>query len=180
MAETTQGLPANLESLLHEIPGIRVTPKERRRIRADVGPDSLPALLELLKGRAGFLHLSAISCVDWPQTDEFELVYHVWSHEQKRMVSAHVTIPHEPGHFVSIYDIHAPAGFYERDIHEMFGIVFVGAPNLKPFILTSWHGPPPMLKSFDTLAHVEKTFDWVDYRPDWLQEVERKGGGIET
>lgn len=182
MSETELGgnrLPEAVDAILHEIPGIKVTPKEKRRTRIDVPRDSLPALLELLKGRLGFIHLSAISCVDWPETDEFELAYHVWSHDRKTMVSAHVTIPRDPGRFVSVYDIHKPAGFYERDIHEMFGVVFVGAPNLTPFILTDWAGPPPMLKSFDTKAYVNDTYSWVDYHPDWLKDIEEKGGGVE-
>ncbi len=175
-----KNLPSSLDIILHEIPGVRMTPKEGRRIRVDSSPDSLPALLELLKGRMGFMHLSAISCVDWPETDEFELIYHVWSYEQKSLVSAHVSISRDPGRFVSVYDIHTPAGFYERDIHEMFGVVFVGSPNLRKFILTSWDGPPPMLKSFDTLGYVNETYGWVDYQPDWLRDVEGKGGGIES
>ncbi|MCP5367708.1 MAG: NADH-quinone oxidoreductase subunit C [Hyphomicrobiales bacterium] len=173
-------VPAVLESVLHEIPGIQITPKEGSRVRVDVAPGALPAILELLKGQLGFMHLSAISCIDWPQTDEFELVYTVWSHEQKMTVSAHVTIPRDPGEYVSVYDIHTPAGFFERDIHEMFGVRFDGSPNLRKFILTSWNGPPPMLKSFDTLAYVEETFQWVDYRPEWLRDIEAKGGGIDS
>ncbi|HOV03406.1 MAG TPA: NADH-quinone oxidoreductase subunit C [Kaistiaceae bacterium] len=174
------GTPATIvDTIQHEIPGIKVTKQGERRLRIDVARDSLPALLELLKGRLGFIHLSAISCVDWPETDEFELVYHVWSYERKTLASAHITIPRNPGRFVSVYDIHTPAGFYERDIHEMFGVVFVGAPNLRPFILTSWGGPPPMLKSFNTREYVNQTYEWVDYQPDWLKDVEAKGGGVE-
>lgn len=49
---------------------------------------------------------------------------------------------------------------------------------MEKFILTEWHGPPPMLKSFDTDQYVRDTFDWKDYAPDWLQEIKAKGGGI--
>ncbi|MDM8563260.1 NADH-quinone oxidoreductase subunit C, partial [Candidatus Marithioploca araucensis] len=61
------------------------------------------------------------------------------------------------------YDIYSPAAFFERDIHEMFGVYFEGSPNMEPFILTEWEGPPPMLKSFSTLDYVEDTFKWQDY-----------------
>ncbi len=172
-------IPAKLNDVLHEMPGIKVRMMNERRVRVDLSPDTLPALLEILKGRLGYCHLSAISCVDWVQTDQFELVYHVWSHMLKTMVSAHIFISRQPGQFISVYDIHAPAGFFERDIHEMFGVHFEGAPNLNKFILTSWGGPPPMLKSFNTREYVEKTFDWVQYSPDWLKDIEAKGGGID-
>lgn len=178
MSETAN-IPARLDSVLHEVPGLKVRETSPRRLRVEVEPDRLPALLVLLKGRAGYLHLSAISCVDWPQTGQFELVYHVWSFELNTMISAHVFIPSEPGRFISVYDIHTPAGFFERDIHEMFGVHFEGAPNLNKFILTSWEGPPPMRKSFDTRKHVEATFEWREYEPSWLRDIEEKGGGVE-
>jgi NADH-quinone oxidoreductase subunit C len=179
MTASAHHVPAPLDHILHEMAGIKVSPKGERRVRVDLAADRLPTLLQLLKGRGGFLHLSAISCVDWPETDEFELVYHVWSYESRMLVSAHVLIARNPGRYVSVYDIHAPAGFFERDIHEMYGVHFEGAPNLNKFILTSWHGPPPMLKSFDTRAYVEETFTWRDYNPQWLVDIEAKGGGIE-
>ncbi|HFQ15778.1 MAG TPA: NADH-quinone oxidoreductase subunit C [Rhodobacteraceae bacterium] len=176
---STSSIPAPLDSILHELPGLKIKLTHERRVRVDLAPDSLPTLLELLKGRLGYLHLSAISCVHWEKSAEFELVYHVWSHELKTMVSAHIFIAADPGRYVSVYDIHTPAGFFERDIHEMYGVHFEGAPNLNKFILTSWNGPPPMLKSFNTRQYVEDSFGWVDYKPGWLKDIEKTGGGLE-
>lgn len=172
-------LPEPLRFVLREMPGMRVETQAPRWVRIYPEPDALPALLELLKGRGGYLHLSAISCVDWPETQEFELVYHLWSYEQKILVSAYTRIPQDPGHYVSVYDIHTPAGFFERDIHEMFGITFDGSPDMRPFILTEWHGPPPMRKSFSSIGYVQQTFAWQDYAPEWLREVQAQGGGLE-
>ena len=167
-----------LSIILGEVKEVRVSQRGPRRTRLDVAADALPALLELLKGRAGFVHLSAISCVDWPQDEEFELVYHLWSYELGLLVSAHTRIAREPGVYVSVYDIYHPAGFFERDIHEMYGVFFEGAPDMEKFILTEWDGPPPMRKEFDSEAWVNEHFDWQDYRPDWLIELEQQGGGV--
>ena len=46
------------------------------------------------------------------------------------------------------------AAFFERDIHEMYGLHFEGSPNMEKFILTEWDGPPPMRKEFDSEAFV--------------------------
>jgi len=174
----SQQLPEVLASVFREIPNLVFEEQTARRLRVKLRPDALPALLELLKGRAGYLHLSAISCVDWPETDEFELVYHLWSYEVKTLVSAHIYIPKKPGRYVSVYDIFTPAAFFERDIHEMFGLYFEGSLDMEPFILTEWYGPPPMLKSFSSLGYVEETFKWEQYSPNWLKEIEANGGGI--
>ena len=109
-----------LETLLSGVHDISVKSDDKRRIRLDVPPKELPALLELLKGRAGFLHLSAISCVDWMDENEFELVYHLWSYQISTLISAHIRIARDPGKYISIYDLYQPAAFFERDIHEMY------------------------------------------------------------
>jgi NADH-quinone oxidoreductase subunit C len=173
-------LSTSLEFLLQEIGGLRSRWTAPRRLRVDLQAETLPALIELLKGRAGFVHLSAISCVDWPVQNEFELVYQLWSYEAKVLVMAHIRIPRDPGVYLSVYDLYRPAAFFERDIHEMFGLFFEGSPDMGKFILTEWDGPPPMRKEFNGEAWVMDHFDWQDYQPDWLKDIEAKGGGITT
>ncbi len=174
----TQPLVRRLHEILHNLEDIRVEQKSARRTRVDIAADALPALLELIKGRAGFIHLSAISCVDWMDQDEFELVYHVWSYELNMLLSAHIRVARDPGVYLSVYDLFQPAAFFERDIHEMYGLFFEGSPDMEKFILTEWDGPPPMRKDFDSEGWVNDHFDWQDYQPEWLQELEREGGGI--
>ncbi len=169
-----------LDKLLEGLESIRFQRKNSRRVRVDVASKVLPALLELLQGRASYVHLSAITCVDWIEENEFELVYHVWSYETRSLVSAHTRIPREPGTYLSVYDLYQPAAFFERDIHEMFGVYFEGSPDMRKFILTEWNGPPPMRKDFDSEAYVNQTFEWHQYRPQWLQDIEAEGGGIVT
>ncbi len=175
---TSQHISHWLDDLLAEIEGIQVRRKSSRRVRVDVPADALPALLELLQGRAGYIHLSAISCVDWIDENEFELVYHVWSYENRSMVSAHIRIAREPGVYLSVYDLYQPAAFFERDIHEMYGIHFEGSPDMEKFILTEWDGPPPMRKEFDSEAYINEHLNWQDYNPQWLQELIAEGGGV--
>ncbi|WP_246345119.1 NADH-quinone oxidoreductase subunit C [endosymbiont of Lamellibrachia barhami] len=123
-----------LDNLLQEIEGIEIRRKDSRRVRIDIAADSLPTLLELLRGRAGYVHLSAITCVDWIDERQFELVYQLWSYESQSLVSAHIRIAREPGVYVSVFDLYQPAAFFERDIHEMFGVYFEGSRHGNKFI----------------------------------------------
>jgi len=167
-----------IDYILNAVNDIKVTHKRERRIRVDVEADSLTTLLESLKGQASFLHLSAITCVDWIEENQFELIYHVWSYEEKCLVSVHTRINRDRAKFVSVYDLYKPADFFERDIYEMFGVFFIGSPRMEKFILTEWFGMPPMRKDFDSEAYVQETFNWTEYNPDWLQELTDQGGGI--
>lgn len=176
--EESREISGWLKRILAEFQGVTVRHDSARRLRVDVDADALPALLELLKGRAGYVHLSAISCVDWIDDGEFELVYHLWSYQTRSLVSAHIRIPRDPGVYLSVYDLYIPAAFFERDIHEMFGVFFEGSPDMEKFILTEWDGPPPMRKEFDTRQYVHDHFSWQEYDPEWLQDIRSRGGGI--
>lgn len=176
----SQDLNIWLDNLLEDMESIQFRRKNSRRVRVDVKSEALPALLELLQGHASYVHLSAITCVDWMEENEFELVYHVWSYETHSLVSAHTRIARDPGVYLSVYDLYQPAAFFERDIHEMYGVYFEGSPDMEKFILTEWNGPPPMRKDFDSEAFVNQTFSWEEYRPQWLQDLEEEGGGITT
>lgn len=164
--------------LIAEVDGASCERKSSRRTRVDATPENLVTILGLLQGQAGYIHLSAITCVDWIENEQFELIYHLWSQEDRNLVSAHIRIPREPGIYVSVYDLYEPALFFERDIHEMYGVRFEGCPDLEKFILTEWNGPPPMRKDFDAEGWVQATFNWQDYQPDWLKDIEAQGGGV--
>jgi len=47
---------------------------------------------------------------------------------------------------------------YEREIHELFGVVFEGHKRLTPLFLDRWKQMPPFRKDFNTREYVEKTF----------------------
>ncbi len=175
---TERELDTHLVTILRELESLEYRQTSPRRVRIDVTREALPGLLELLKGRASYVHLSAISCVDWIEDNEFELVYHLWSYESNHLVSAHTRIPRETARYISVYDLYKPAAFFERDIFEMFGVYFEGSPHMEKFILTEWDGPPPMRKDFDAEAYVQETFNWQSYHPDWLKELEEEGGGV--
>jgi NADH-quinone oxidoreductase subunit C len=163
--------------------GFRVT--HPRRIEGRVGEARLHSVAAAMRSRVGFEHLSAISCVDWLDEGEFELVYHFWSYRDGCLVSVKTRIPRDPAKVATITDLWQPASFFERDIHEMFGVVFDGNPDLEKYILTDWDGPPPMRKDFVTREFALEHFHFRDYEPEWDDRViggyhgGRAAGGID-
>ena len=131
-----------------------------RRVEVKIRGDLLPPLASNLKYYHQFQHLSLISCVDWLEQREFELVYFFWSYTHKIMVAVKVRVPREAPRFVSIRPLWRQAETYEREIHEMYGIYFEGNPNQTPFLLEDWEGIPPMRRDFDTRKYVEETYSW--------------------
>jgi NADH-quinone oxidoreductase subunit C len=137
-----------------------VTVKEYAGNRVDitVPRKTVPAILFYLKDEMGYNHLSHISCVDWIEEKEFELVYILWSYTDKLKLFVHTRVDREKPVMDNIDMIWRQANTYEREIKEMYGIHFEGLQAPEEFLLEDWQGPPPMRRDFDTHAYAMKTF----------------------
>jgi len=147
-------------------------PKAPRRVEGEIPMERVHMLAGMLRNRLGFEHLSAISCVDWIEDREFQLVYHLWSYRDNCLVMVKTRIPRDRPHMPTLTDMWQPARFFERDIHEMFGVVFDGNDNLEKYILTDWNGPPPMRKDFVTRQFAHEHFTFKDYEPSWDEIID--------
>ena len=139
-----------------------VTAPEHRR--ADLAFVLAPAegivpLLHHLKTREGYTHLSFITVVDWPEENNFELVYMLVNHTKKHRLGLRVRVNRNEPVVESIHDLWVQAATYQRELHEMFGVQFPGSPGMEePLILEGWREMPPMRRDFDTRAYSEKTY----------------------
>ena len=107
----------------------------------------------------GFDHFVMLSCVDWIDNNEFELVYHLWSYEHKEHVMVSIILPRDNPSMSSMHELFPQIETYEREIHEMYGVDFEGNNRLTPFMLEGWHDMPPMRKDFDSKKFAEDVFD---------------------
>ena len=152
--------------------------KKDNYIFIEVNSEDLIDILLLLKDDLGFTHLSSIVCTDWIKENNFALTYNLFSYKGKMLLSVKTCIMRTNARHPSIKDIFTAAWFFERDIHEMFGIEFEGGDNTK-FILDEWEGPPPMLKDFKTKDYVNDNFSWRAYFPQWAKDLGIKKEDLE-
>ncbi len=149
--------------------GVEVTFLEDTRALVSVPKDSIVTILEYLKDE-GFDHLALVTCVDWIEQNEFEIVYVLTSYmknntdysaEQQLHLFVKTRISREKPELKSIINIFENAEPYEREIHELFGVHFEGHPRLTPLFLEREYKIPPFRKDFDTRKYVEDTFDSI-------------------
>ena len=154
------------EQLESTFKSVVVTIAGDTRVVVNVKKDHVLAVLRFLKDRK-FDHLALISCVDWIEEEEFELVYILTGYMQNGendtgRESLHLIvktrIPRQKPLFETVMEIFSNAEPYEREIHELFGIKFEGHPRLIPLFLEREYEIPPFRKDFDTRKYVEKTF----------------------
>lgn len=75
--------------------------------------------------------------------EEFTIVYHLTSFDRNEDIRIKVPLSEEDSSAYSITDIWASANWYEREIYDLFGIVFTGHPDLRRILLPkSWKGHP--------------------------------------
>ena len=129
---------------------------DRHVIFAVEQKESYPVLGELKS--IGFDHLSDVTAVDYIDQQEFELIYHLRSHQQRIRALMKVRIPRQSPVASSVTALWGGAQMHEREIHELFGIDFLGNPDLSELFLEDWEEIPPFRKDFDTRKYVKEEY----------------------
>lgn len=133
-------------------------PARSNRIMVATTPGMVRKALATIMGPLGCDRLITISTADTGTA--LELIYHLTG-PHRTIISLATILPRESPEIVSVSDILLPAGIYERQIHDLFGIVFRGHPCLKRIILNEdW---PP---------------DEFPLRKDWKRGPDTFYGGI--
>ena len=77
--------------------------------------------------------LLCLACVD--RRERFELVYFLQSLAQERTLVIRTAVPYDAPALASVSGVWPAADWYEREAHDLFGVVFEGHPDLSPLLL---------------------------------------------
>lgn len=126
-----------------------------------VAASALPEVIGHLKTdpKCRFTTLIDITAVDWPAREKrFDLVYHFLSmHLNQRIrVKAEVS---EDEIAPSIVDVFPVANWLEREVFDMYGILFSGHPDLRRILTDYGFSGHPLRKDFPTTGYVEVRYD---------------------
>jgi NADH-quinone oxidoreductase subunit C len=132
----------------------------------DVAPAQIVPFVDFLKADSAcrFSTLVDITAVDHPgRARRFDVVYHLLSMYQNQRIRLRLRVA-EDEMVPSIVEVHPSANWFEREVFDMFGILFSGHPDLRR-ILTDYgfHGYP-LRKDFPTTGYTEVRYDEVRKR----------------
>ncbi len=124
-----------------------------------VRPEATIPVLDWLKRERDFDTIVDLTVVDYPKREgeRFDLVYIVYSHSRNERVRIKTRIAEgfQPPTAVPVY---RGANWLEREVYDMFGVVFLGHPDLRRILLPEdWRGFP-LRKDTSILAMDEQ---WV-------------------
>ena len=101
---------------------------------------------EFLRDEPGlkFSFLADITALDlYPQEPRFEVVYHLLSLETAQRLRLKVRVRGENPRFLTAIPVWPAANAFEREVFDLFGIVFDGHPFLHRLLLPEeWEGHP--------------------------------------
>ncbi|MFT5630777.1 MAG: NADH-quinone oxidoreductase subunit C [Gammaproteobacteria bacterium] len=131
-----------------------------------IAPSSVVSFIEFLKtdGACQFSSLVDITAVDYPaRSKRFDVIYHFLSMYQNHRIRLRVQI-REDDMVPSIIDIHPSSNWFEREIFDMFGILFTGHPDLRRILTDYGFRGFPLRKDFPTTGYTEVRYDEVQKR----------------
>jgi NADH-quinone oxidoreductase subunit C len=96
--------------------------------------------------------LSDLTAADWPKREKrFEVILNMYSMEKNQRLRLKASVA-ENERIPSVQGVWATANWMEREVFDMFGVVFEGHPELKRILLPDeWIGHP-LRKDYDILT----------------------------
>jgi NADH-quinone oxidoreductase subunit C len=113
-----------------------------------------PKLLDIARysrDKEKFDFLTDLTAVDWPRREKrFDLILNLYSFKKNERLRLKVYVgADEP--IASVVEIWPTANWLEREVYDMFGIIFEGHPDLRRLLLPEeWQGFP-LRKDYDIL-----------------------------
>jgi NADH-quinone oxidoreductase subunit C len=91
-----------------------------------------------------FLVLTEVTAVDWwPADPRFVVVYHLLAPERRGLLRLKVKLASDDAHVATLCGVWPSANWLEREVYDLFGVVFEGHPDLRRLMMPDdWEGHP--------------------------------------
>ena len=135
-------------------------------LNIDVTPANIVGFVEFLRTDTNcrFSSLVDITAVDYPdRAKRFNVVYHFLSMYENKRIRLRVSV-REEDMVPSIVSGHPSANWFEREVYDMFGILFSGHPDLRRILTDYGFRGHPLRKDFPTTGYTEVRYDEAQKR----------------
>ena len=116
---------------------------DRRELTLTIAAENIVAACHAAQA-AGYNFMEDVTAVDWyPAEPRFQVSYSLLSHKLKQRIRLIVRLSGENPAVPSITSVWPSANFYEREVFDLFGILFPGHPRLTRIMMPdNWNGHP--------------------------------------
>jgi NADH-quinone oxidoreductase subunit C len=130
------------------LPGVQLESAPSRDLQTTVfvQRDDVPAVMRTLRDRPAlrFSVLAELTAVDfWPREPRFEVIYLLISLEHRLRLRLKVRLASNTASVATVSGIWPSANWLEREVWDLFGIVFDGHPDPRRLLMPEdWEGFP--------------------------------------
>ncbi len=87
--------------------------------------------------------LSDLTAVDLPGKEVLQLVYHLYSYAFRQQMVVKVDVDRAAPRIATVEDVWKVANWFEREVYDLFGVLFEGHSDLRRILLPEdWIGHP--------------------------------------
>jgi NADH-quinone oxidoreductase subunit C len=100
-----------------------------------------------------------VTAVDWPQRERrFDIVYHLLSPTHNARIRVKIEVG-EATPVASIIDVFPGVNWFEREVYDLYGVVFTGHPDMRRILTDYGFEGHPLRKDFPLTGFVEVRWD---------------------
>jgi NADH-quinone oxidoreductase subunit C len=140
--------------------GSFTTSQFRDNVRLHVPAEKLLDFMTVLKGACGFDLIVDITAVDYLQypnaTDRYGVVYALANSTTAERVFVKVGLNDPDPTVKSVYPLWKGADWMEREVYDMFGVVFEGHPDLRRILMPPEFAGYPLRKDYPLRGRGER------------------------
>jgi NADH-quinone oxidoreductase subunit C len=109
--------------------------------------------------RCQFWNFIDVTAIDWPGREKrFDVVYHFLSPKLNRRVRVKIEVG-EDAQVPSITAVFPGADWFEREAYDLYGVLFVGHPDMRRLLTDYGFEGHPLRKDFPLSGFVEVRYD---------------------
>ena len=129
---------------------------------------------QYLKGEQGFDFLQDLTATDHPKEGLLRVVAHFYGYGHRTMFVAKVELPRMDAKIASLAAVWRAAEWMEREVFDLFGVIFEGHPDLRRVLLPDdWVGHP-LRKDYVEAGGYREISNERDNPLDQYLELDRK------
>ena len=133
-------------------------------VAVHVKRDALAGCMVQLRDTCDYQQLMEIAGLDWPDREpRFEVVYCLLSLTKNHRIRVHVTA-NEDTPVPSVTEIWPVAGWLEREVFDMYGVLFSGNEDLRRILTDYGFTGHPQRKDFPLTGYVELRYSEEEKR----------------
>jgi NADH-quinone oxidoreductase subunit C len=140
---------ADADALNREIPGaVLEADRFAGAVTLTVPADRIVEVCRFLKHDCDYKFLVDLTAVDWPEREEgrFDVIYWMHRHDDSKRLRLRVILDGET--IASVTEVWKVANWMEREVYDLFGILFENHPGLERILTWEGFNGHPLRKDF--------------------------------